>query len=366
MAKIHKCSFGRFVKDLQNENLSVWLFGCGEKGQNFVLKYRTTGIVSHIKGFIDNNPNQQGKMLAIESGKFPVISLQQFVNSKTEKDAILITSSYVLEILDQLQQIEELQNMPCYIDYLLEELYEPQVFLIEASKKQIIPKQIHYCWFGKGEIPEQFRLYMESWKKYCPDYKVIRWDETNYDVRKCQYAKEAYENGKWAFVSDYARIDILNEYGGIYLDTDVELIKNLDVLLSYDFFCGFERNNYINFGLGFGSVAHHPILEYLINIYNGLHFLDGKEMNLTPCAVYQLDAILKYGFKHDNRYQVINNTAIFPSEVFAPENTLQIESTVTAQTRSIHHYSSTWWDKGGKSELAKMREKVVCSLTYKS
>ena len=138
------------------------------------------------------------------------------------------------------------------------------------------------------------------------------------------------------------------------------------MLLSYDFFCGFERNNYINFGLGFGSVAHHPILEYLINIYNGLHFLDGKEMNLTPCAVYQLDAILKYGFKHDNRYQVINNTAIFPSEVFAPENTLQIESTVTAQTRSIHHYSSTWWDKGGKSELAKMREKVVCSLTYKS
>lgn len=117
MAKIHKCSFGQFVKDLQNENLSVWLFGCGEKGQNFVLKYRTTGIVSHIKGFIDNNPNQQGKMLAIESGKFPVISLQQFVNSKTEKDAILITSSYVLEILDQLQQIEELQGYKKIISF---------------------------------------------------------------------------------------------------------------------------------------------------------------------------------------------------------------------------------------------------------
>ena len=89
MAKIHKCSFGQFVKDLQNENLSVWLFGCGEKGQNFILKYRTTGIVSHIKGFIDNNPNQQGKMLAIESGKFPVISLQQFVNSKTDQSTFV-------------------------------------------------------------------------------------------------------------------------------------------------------------------------------------------------------------------------------------------------------------------------------------
>lgn len=366
MAKIYKCSFGQFMKDVQNEDLSVWLFGCGEKGKNFISKYKTTGIISHLKGFIDNNPNQQGKMIVIENGKFPVCSLQQFVDSKKKNDAILITSSYVLEILKQIEKIDQLQDTSCYIDYLLEELYEPQSFSVGANRKQTIPKQIHYCWFGRKEIPKQFRLYMESWEKYCPDYEVIRWDETNYDVGKCPYAKEAYENGKWAFVSDYARIDILNEYGGIYLDTDVELVKNLDSLLTYDFFCGFERNNYINFGLGFGSVACHPILENLLGIYNEIHFEEDGKVNLTPCAIYQLQAILQYGFVHDNKYQMKGNTVVFPSEVFAPENTLNIQSIQTEHTYSIHHYSSTWWDENEKNELDKMREKVVQCIEYES
>lgn len=366
MAKVIKCSFHQFVNDVQQKQLRIWLFGCGEKGRKFILKYKTTMVVPCIEGFIDNASEWQGNPIVIESKKFSVISLQQFVKQKKENDVILITSSYVLEILGQLDYIEELNNTPCYIDYLLEELYVPQEFLLAKNRKQYIPKKIHYCWFGPKDIPTKFKEYMKTWTEKCPDYEVIRWDETNYDVGKCPYAKEAYENGKWAFVSDYARIDILNEYGGIYLDTDVELVKNLDSLLTYDFFCGFERNNYINFGLGFGSVACHPILENLLGIYNEIHFEEDGKMNLTPCAIYQLQAILQYGFVHDNKYQMKGNTVVFPSEVFAPENTLNIQSIQTEHTYSIHHYSSTWWDENEKNELDKMRETVVQCIEYES
>ena len=364
MAKIKKCQFSQFIKEILQDRLEVWLFGCGEKGRQFVSKYKTTGILHHIKGFIDNNPKMHGCIITIENVDFPVISLQQFTNQKTEQDVLLITSSYVLDILEQINHIEELNDISCYIDYLLEEIYEPQDFTLVSNRKAVIPQKIHYCWFGRGEIPKEFRYYMESWEQYCPDYEIIQWDETNYDVEKCAYMKEAYAAKKWAFVSDYARLDILKEYGGIYLDTDVALVKSLDTFLPYDFFCGFERNNYIGFGLGYGSIPHHPILENLINTYNKLHFIENGKMNLTPCAVYQLEAMLQYGFVHENKYQVIDQTAVFPSEVFAPENSLQIMTTETEQTYSIHHYSSTWWDRGADIELNKLREKVIQCLKY--
>lgn len=364
MARINKCSFRQFVNNVQQQQLQVWLFGCGEKGRKFISKYKTTAVIPCIEGFIDNASVQQGNSIIVEKIKFPVISLQQFVKRKKENAVILITSSYVLEILGQLDHIEELNNTPCYIDYLLEELYEPQEFSLAKNRKQCIPKKIHYCWFGQKDIPAKFKEYMKTWTEKCPDYEVIRWDETNYDINKCPYIKEAYENKKWAFVSDYVRLDVLNEYGGIYLDTDIEIVKNLDDFLSYDFFCGFERNNYIAFGLGVGSIQHHRILENLLDTYNHLHFIENGMMNLTPCSEYHLDAILNYGFEHDNKYQVINNVAVFPSEVFAPENTLHITNTETEHTYSIHHYSSTWWSNDQKVALNKVRERIISCLKY--
>ena len=117
-----------------------------------------------------------------------------------------------------------------------------------------IPKIIHYCWFGRGEIPERDRKCIESWKKYCTDYEIIQWNEDNYDVTQIPYMQAAYEAKRWAFVSDFARIDLVNRYGGIYLDTDVELIRPLDELLHYGAYAGVEADsNCINFGRGYGA-----------------------------------------------------------------------------------------------------------------
>ena len=117
----------------------------------------------------------------------------------------------------------------------------------------MIPKKIHYCWFGNNSMPDEYIKYIDGWKKLCPDYSIIRWDESNYDVNKHPFISKAYKDRKWAFVSDYARLDIIYNNGGIYLDTDVQLIKNIDELRRFRAYVGFEAESFINTGLGFGA-----------------------------------------------------------------------------------------------------------------
>ena len=128
----------------------------------------------------------------------------------------------------------------------------------------MIPKIIHYCWFGNGPIPEKDKKCINSWKKYCSDYKIIQWNEKNYDITKNKYMNQAYQQKKWGFVPDYARLDIIYTYGGIYLDTDVEIIKSFDSLLSNRGFAGFERPDYVNLGLGFGAEAENIIIKKML------------------------------------------------------------------------------------------------------
>ena len=133
-----------------------------------------------------------------------------------------------------------------------------------------IPKVIHYCWFGGKELPELARRCIASWKQYCPAYQIIRWDERNFDVHANGYTRWCYENGKWAFLSDYARLAIVAAHGGIYLDTDVELIAALDPLLDHSAFFSMESPGMVNTGQGFGAEANHPAVLAMLQIYNTL------------------------------------------------------------------------------------------------
>ena len=148
----------------------------------------------------------------------------------------------------------------------------------------MIPRKIHYCWFGRGEKPRLAQKCIASWKKYCPDYKIIEWNEQNFDISKNRYVQQAYEAKKYAFVSDYARLAVVYEYGGIYLDTDVELVRPLDELLELPGFMGFQTNNEVATGLGFGARKGNPVVQALLRDYDALDFLkaDGSA-DLTPC-----------------------------------------------------------------------------------
>ena len=138
----------------------------------------------------------------------------------------------------------------------------------------MIPKKIHYCWFGGNPLPEFAKKYIESWKKYLPEYEIIEWNESNYDVRKIPYISQAYDAKKYAFVSDYARFDIIYEHGGVYFDTDVEVIKDMTGILEHGAFAGIESAGALNAGLGFATRQREPILKEILESYKDEKFLN--------------------------------------------------------------------------------------------
>lgn len=219
----------------------------------------------------------------------------------------------------------------------------------------MIDKVIHYCWFGGSLIPDDLQECIDSWKKFCPDYKIIRWDESNYDIHKNKYMSDAYNEKKWSFVSDYARLDIIYQYGGIYLDTDVELIHSLNPFLKYDMFCGFEGRDdlmdkygivyeeSVNLGLGYGAIKKHPILKSMLEKYESISFYneDGS-LNLLACPVYQTEVLKHYGLIANRKYQELPGCTVFPAEVFSPKSYLTGKINITPKTVSIHHFKVSW------------------------
>lgn len=209
----------------------------------------------------------------------------------------------------------------------------------------MIPKVIHYCWFGMNEKPPLVKKCMESWKRYCPEYSIVEWNESNFDVAGNDYVKEAYESGKWAFVADYARLWIIYHYGGIYLDTDVEILKSFDSLLEETAFLGLEDSRLIATGLGFGAEKRNGIVKTMLQEYDGIHFIneDGSFDTLT-CPIRNTNSIqylLPKTMDYD-KVTKIKDATIFPREYFCPLSADGSEMLKTKNTYSIHWFTATW------------------------
>lgn len=221
----------------------------------------------------------------------------------------------------------------------------------------MIQKKIHYCWFGGEQLPDKDRLCISSWKKYCPDYEIIEWNESNYNIRKNKYMYEAYKNKKWGFVPDYARFDIVYNNGGIYLDTDVEIIKPIDELLTNKAFMGLEEGCLVNGGIGFGAEIWNPIMKGLRDMYDMLSFLkDDGSINTLPSPYYITDYLLKHGLVRKNEIQDLDIIKIYPSEFFAPMEFSTGRLKITENTYSIHHYNASWLEKDEKDSLEMSRK----------
>ncbi|RGC79176.1 glycosyl transferase [Lachnospiraceae bacterium AM25-17] len=230
-------------------------------------------------------------------------------------------------------------------------------------RKVMIPKVIHYCWFGGNELPSSAKKCIESWKKFFPDYEIKEWNEKNYDVRKNIYISQAYDAGKYAFVSDYARFDILYYHGGIYFDTDVEVIKNFDDILNQGAFMGCEIDGemnskfdkYVNPGLGIAAEAGLALYEEILDFYNKQRFLnqDGS-LNMETVVVKTTQILQKYGLKNGNEIQKIKDINIYPKEYFNPKDSSTGKIEITQNTHSIHWYSMTWLSK-----KQKLRKKIL-------
>lgn len=207
-----------------------------------------------------------------------------------------------------------------------------------------IPKVIHYCWFGNNELPEKDRKCIESWKEKCPDYQIIEWNETNYDISKNDYMKEAYEAKRWGFVPDFARLDIIYQNGGIYLDTDVELIRSLDSLLEQEGFMAFEEGDAVNPGLIFGAVPKHSTIKDMMEkVYGDRHFLrkDGT-YDTVASPKMATEYLLEFGLICNNEIQTVSGLRIYPKEYFCPKDYMTGITHITSNTYSIHHYNASW------------------------
>ncbi len=212
-----------------------------------------------------------------------------------------------------------------------------------------IPKVIHCCWFGKGKMPKLAKKCIRSWKKYCPDYSIIIWDESNFDIAENRYAKEAYQAGKWAFVSDYARLKILYDHGGIYFDCDVEVIKPIDTLIKDNGFMGFDEKGIVATGLGFACEKGNELVGELLRDYDNIPFiLDDGTYDVTPCPDRNTETLKKLGMNLDDKNQTFMGIRFLPDDYLCPMNYYTGKKTITENTYSIHHYSASWTSKRTK------------------
>lgn len=209
----------------------------------------------------------------------------------------------------------------------------------------MIPKTIHYCWFGRNPKPELAEKCIKSWKKYCPNYEIIEWNEDNYDLSSAPlYVRQAYEAKKWAFVTDYVRLHVVYDQGGIYLDTDVELIKSLDSLLCHQAYFGFEDGVHIATGLGFGAVSKHPILKEIMDDYEGIPFLlvDGS-FDTETCPSRNTKIVLRHGLRQDDSMQILEgDILILPSMYLCPLSYETGKRRFSTKTVSIHWFDASW------------------------
>lgn len=209
----------------------------------------------------------------------------------------------------------------------------------------MIPKKIHYFWFGGNEKPAKAQKCIESWKKFCPEYELVEWNETNFDIHCMPYVEQAYEAKKFAFVSDVARLMVVYEQGGIYMDTDVEVLKPLDDLLEHKAYMSFENDEHINTGQGFGAEAGFSLLKEHIDIYRIAQFVqeDGT-YDQTPCTKYTTKLLTSKGLVTDGSKQVVEDLVVYPEDYFNPLDSLTGRLNKTKNTYSIHWYAASWED----------------------
>ena len=218
----------------------------------------------------------------------------------------------------------------------------------------MIPKTIHYCWFGRGEKPKLAQRCIQSWKTICPDYEIIEWNEDNFDIHQNPYLDWCYEHKKWAFLSDLVRLMVVYSNGGIYLDTDVEVIGSLDGLLDHDSFFSFENNENINTGQGFGSTKENPVLKQMIEVYEDIR--PDKDGNMQPigCPVLNTKALLSLGVQPNGKMQEIDHAVILPSDYMNPYDDSTGLLHKTENTVSIH-----WYSKSALSKKQILRSKIT-------
>lgn len=361
--KTYNISWQAFADHVKNNDISIVLFGAGAIGAvvlpEILCEY---GLLSYVKCYIDNDERLWGSYIDIKDKSIGIYS-PQILNSSGKDTMIMLNISRFYSVYEKLSSMKATVNQECVITpIMLINNFKSRGSngIIQTSDKQLIPKTIHYMWFG-GAVPLNLQKCIDSWKKYCPDYEIIEWNENNYDISKNSYMKQAYDKKAYGFIPDYARFDIIYNYGGLYFDTDVELRCCPDKLLFQEAFCSVEKWQVINPGGGFGAVKGHPAIKMFMEQRDGLNFVseDGS-LNKKTCAYYDTLTAIKNGYKINGKNQTINGMNIYTYDYFHPYDYMSGNVDITNDTVSIHHFNGGWLD----DKMKKANQDVIDNYNY--
>lgn len=338
--------FARFVKE---KNKKIILFGSGTVCKTFipylVEKYKLTDRLLYI---VDNNKAKQGGYININAKFISIVGPDIFTTFEGNY-CVLITNGDFIGVVSQLNEIDKLDNVECFIAaYMqLEKEYEDSNYIFKDTIEPVIPKIIHYCWFSGRPMPENLNKCVDSWKEFCPDYEIIKWDESNFDIKKYKYTDEAHKAGKWGFIPDIVRLEKLYEIGGFYFDTDVKIIKNLEALRYQKSFCGRERQGHVNFGGGSGAVKGSSVIKEILDFRKDVPFLmDNGLYNTEASGYYETYPLMKRGLEIEDINQSLSGINVYASEFFSPYNFISGEDVRSDNTFSVHFFSGSWIDNG--------------------
>ena len=347
---LRNADYNTFARNVRNNNNRIVVYGAGMIGQ-IVVPYiiETYRLYDYVDCYVDMDVRKTGKHVVIGTHEYE-IRLPETLKNISDNSVILLTNSKFYSVVNFLDNIKVLSSVDCYIVPVMQRI----------EQRPQIPKKIHYCWFGEKEIPNFLKECMESWRRFCPDYEIIRWNEDNYDINKYTYTRQAAECGKWGFVSDMARLDILYEHGGIYFDTDVRLLKPLDELLHQKGFVGVEQWGNINSGGGIGAVPHHPMIQEMLDYRLKFSFVmsDGS-LNIETNGLYETMPFVRHGMRIDNTLQVVNDMTVYPSGVFHPYDYISCEERIENNTVSIHYFYGSWMAEADRQNRADTQGKYA-------
>lgn len=354
------CIWEKFKIDIVKHEARLLLFGAGAIGQITTPEIlKRLGVLDRIDCYLDNDRTKWGTYLDV-CGKHYEVKSPDYLKECSPKSIILLNISRFASVITQLQSMSCTENMVCYVIpmMLMHNFCMGKSKGVPVLEKEaLIPKKIHYMWLGRKAIPDNLKRCIESWEKNCRDYEILEWNEDNFDLGKNAYMKDAYNANAYGFVPDYARLDILYNEGGFYLDTDVEIIGSIDNLRHQQAFCGVEKWQILNFGGFSGAVKGHPMIKAFLDARANVSFYnDDGSPNRNTCGFYDTKVALQYGYKINGETQTINGMNIYAYDYFHSYDYMSGKINKTDNTYSIHWFNGGWLDESMKmaNEEAKL------------
>lgn len=358
-------SIDKFLEYINDKE--IYIYGVGDFYQRLTRKVIYSNIHKRVVGYIDNG--RKGEKITVSGQEYHIHGVE-FLKSVRRGIVLLCGTTYLDEMYRQLMSQCLPDEIECFIMPFIWVISDgkddPEITACLSMKDNLhsevenkIEKKIHCFWFSGEKKPTKYQKCIDTWKRVCPDYEIIEWNANTYDCEKNIFVKQAYEKKKWAFVSDYARLDVIYRYGGIYLDMDVELLKDFEPLRQFDAFFNYGMRHMVELGSGFGSVKHNPFIGTLLKLYENDEFLDKNGQSQETKYVQPVwinDSFLREGFWLNGDMQLVGNMLLLPRRFYTPKDDFFLCNYLQCgDTRGIHHFNSEWQP----NEYQKLRQEAA-------